>query len=348
MSDYFYRKVISIPATKTPNVAYALSQKRRGIKPDGKVLVPGILTYDDYCHRLATWDQVRISAGILAKFYEGSGVLLYPPEWLDRAEAIHAKYPKGEVRIAQAIGVDSAEGGDSTALVAVDKKGVIEIRSVKTPDTNVIAGEVLSFAMRWGLLGERRVMVGGRLNLQSVVFDRGGGGKQIADQLRGMGYDCRTVAFNEAIGLPIKHRDERVQYKEKKEVQEERSIYKDRKAQMYGDLHDLLRPTFTEAGEDTMVGFAIPANCMGNAQIADSELRHQMAPIPMTYDDRQKMYILPKRKKGTVDPLNLEGNQSGDKTLVELIGHSPDELDALVLACFGMLHKTVKKEFWIK
>jgi hypothetical protein len=72
-------------------------------------------------------------------------------------------------------------------------------------------------------------------------------------------------------------------------------------------------------------GFAIPEHLL--------ELRHQLAVIPKLYDEEGKLYLPPKdRKFGDQPNLNK-------KTLVELMGRSPDEADSLVLAVHGMLHE---------
>ena len=57
------------------------------------------------------------------------------------------------------------------------------------------------------------------------------------------------------------------------------------------------------------------------------ELRHQLSPIPLTYDDEGRLRLLPKTKKTP---------NSKELTLVDLIGHSPDEADSVVLAVYGM------------
>jgi hypothetical protein len=63
--------------------------------------------------------------------------------------------------------------------------------------------------------------------------------------------------------------------------------------------------------------FAIPG--------AYTKLRQELAPIPLKYDAEGRVVLPPKHRAGR--------RQAGqEKTLTELIGHSPDLADALVLA----------------
>ncbi len=170
----YYRKIIKIRAVDSPNVQYALEQKRLGLNVTNEVLIPGILTYDEYLKRRATWDEVRQRIGLDADFWEGADILLYPPDRLDYAETL-ARNLKGQSRKAIAIGIDPAEGGDSTTMAAVDHLGLIELVAKKTPNTAVITSEAIAFMNKHGVEPEK------------LGFDRGGGGQQHADRLRQMG-----------------------------------------------------------------------------------------------------------------------------------------------------------------
>jgi hypothetical protein len=79
-------------------------------------------------------------------------------------------------------------------------------------------------------------------------------------------------------------------------------------------------------------GFALPRGAMGNPLIKDSKLRPQLEPIPRLYD---------KDGEGRVRMLPKNSTNPADDTLIKRIGHSPDEADALVLACHALLHKRV-------
>lgn len=295
----YFRKVIRVRAEDSPNVRYALAQRRAGQRVTGEMLVPGVLPWQDYVKRRATWDKIKQCIGLDGMFYEGSEVLLYPADWLSNAWRKHDELRHAQRR-AVAIGIDPAEGGDKTAMCAIDEYGIVELVSKKTPDTSVIVGEALAFMRKHGVAP------------RCVCFDRGGGGKIHADNLRTMGHPVRTVAFGEAIA-PDPKRGMR-QLREQMENREEHYTFKNRRAQMYGDLRIYLDPTHP-------VGFSIPAE--------ELELNHQLGLIPLQYDAEGRLVLPPKNKRS----LN-----SQEKSLVEIIGHSPDEADALVLALHARVH----------
>ena len=83
---------------------------------------------------------------------------------------------------------------------------------------------------------------------------------------------------------------------------------------MYGMLSQAVDP----AGDHSQV-FGIPAEY--------SQLREQLAPIPRLYDEEGRLYLPPKNKRDARDTR---------ATLTELIGHSPDEADALVMALYAL------------
>lgn len=303
----YYRKVIRIRAADSPNVELALLQEARGEVPTGELLVEGVLPYHDYLKRRATWDPVRQSIGLDAEFYEGSENLMFPPEWLNNSERL-ADLLGERPRTAEAIGVDPAEGGDDTSWAVVDRYGLIEQHSRRTPDTNAINNFTLH------LMTKHRVGAG------DVMYDRGGGGKQHADALRSAGHMVRTAGFGEAVS------DEpgrgRKYLKDKIEAGEQRAVYKNRRAQMYGWLREELDPRF---GDDPPP-FSIPARY--------ADLRRQLAPIPLLYDAEGRTFLPPKDKPSP--------NYLG-VTLRELLGRSPDDADALVLAVYAMLSKPRKR-----
>lgn len=300
-NGHFDRKVFRIRAQDSPNIRLALAQIETGKEPTNEVLIPGVKMYDEYLRDRKRWDKVAQCVGLDAAFYKGAEVLLFPPEWLNEAERL-AGLLKGKQRKAKTIGVDPAEGGDDTVMVAIDDSGVIDLVAKKTPDTSVIVGEVIAFMHKHGVKPE------------NVLMDRGGGGKEHADNLRRKGYNVRTVYFGESATAEKKRG---ITPLEQRKLDDEiRSIYKDRRAQMYGITSGRLDPSSGDGG------FAIPAEY--------TELRRQMAPIPRTYDEEGKLWLLPKRNR---DP------KSDKPTMISLLGSSPDEMDALVLAVFGLAHK---------
>jgi hypothetical protein len=294
----YYRKVITICAEDSPNVKYGLLQRQMGIEPTNEILISGVLTYDDYVKRRATWDEVRQCVGLDAKFYKGKQQYLFPSYWLNRAAEVARKLAPR--RHGVAIGCDPAEGGDSTCWSVIDGDGLIVLISDKTPDTNVIANRTMA------LMHEYSVPAG------KVCFDRGGGGKQIADNMRAKGFNVRTVGFGESVGPdPRRYLAPIV---ERIDIKEERYTYKNRRAEMYGTLSEMLDPINT--------GWGIPHQY--------TELVRQLSLIPLKYDEEGRMWLPPKQNKSP---------DSTGETLTQIIGHSPDEADSLVVAVFAMVSK---------
>jgi len=303
----YYRRVYRIRATDSPNVRLALAEQSAGRTPSHRVLVPGVKDYAEYLKNRATWDVIQQTVSLDAEFYEGLGALMFPVAWLNRAHAYAADLAaRNARRLAKTIGVDPAEGGDKTSMAAVDEHGLIELTSRQTPDTAVVTAEAIAFGRKHGVPPER------------WYFDRGGGGKQHADRLREMGYaGVQTVAFGESV-MPDVRRWQKVYqpYKERLDQREEKYAYVNRRSEMYGILRECLDPG---SGYNHGKGFALPRE-YGN-------LRDELAPIPLTYDAEGRLKLLPKQKEGA----------DATETLIGLIGHSPDEADATVLAVWGML-----------
>jgi hypothetical protein len=293
-----YRKVIKIRATDSPNVRYGLAEKALGREPSNKTLVAGVKGYRRYCADLELLSDIEKSVSLDAEFYEGRDIKMFPREYLDKAKQI-ADSLTGRKRQAKAIGIDPGEGGANTAWAAVDELGLIELRSYRTPDTSQIVGDTIAFGKQHGVAPS------------DWIFDRGGGGFQHANVLRNMGYPVRTVAFGESVSLEIK----RGLYptETRREAKEERYVYVNRRAEMYGELRI-----------DIEDGFGLPA-----IYDVDKGVFQQLRPIPLTFDGEGRLRLLPKHK---TDP------NSKEPTLTDLIGFSPDEADALVLANHGRRH----------
>jgi hypothetical protein len=303
ISSRCYRRVIKITGEDSPNVKAGLLYRRYGRDPLGEILIPGVLPWDDYLKRLETWDPVRICVGIKAEFWEGADALLYPPQWLNRAEDLHRTLV-GMPRRGKALGVDPGEGVANTSWTVVDDLGIIEQVSMVTPDTAVIVGHTKALAETWHVPPE------------DIVFDRGGGGKQIADLLRSQGWNVRTVSFGES-PTPELHRG-MTPFGEKKERIELSRTYKTRRAEMYGILRDSLDPSLSP------MGFAIPPQYV--------ELRRQLSLIPLLRDGEGCLYLPSKHSKPG----------SSVKSLQDIIGRSPDEADSLVLAVYGLRRKVYR------
>jgi hypothetical protein len=100
----------------------------------------------------------------------------------------------------------------------------------------------------------------------------------------------------------------------------EKYSYRNRRAQMYWELAEWMDPQGAHGG------FAIPDHTP-----VYQELRRQLAPIPRRYDEEGRIILPPKRNK--------PGARKAEPSLEQIIGRSPDDADALVLALFAMTHR---------
>jgi len=305
----YYRKILRITAQDSPNVRLAEMEIAAGRKPSLKEMVPGVKGYAEYTKNRTLWDPVWQCIGLDAQFYKGAEVLLYPPLWINAAEERAYQILLNKTpRKAVTIGVDCAQGNDYTVWTTIDWLGIINQLSIKTEDTSDIPGRTIALIEQYGVKHE------------NVIFDMGGGGKQIADQLRKKRYNVRTVAFGEKAtptDLAAVSASTVAQQISDKEV---KNIYRNRRAEMYGLLRNLIDPELCEG-----TPFGIPAELV--------ELRRQLAPIPLLYDGEGKMYLPPKDKPSP--------GYNGP-TLKKMLGRSPDEADSLVMAVYGMLNPSRK------
>lgn len=304
-----YRKVIRITAEDSPNVQRALLQQKNGVKPDGEMITPGVLSWQEYMTWRTLWDKQRQCVALDARFWEGDEIYLFPEHWINLAE-MRALALAGKKRTTpRGLGCDPAEGGDKTSWAISDREGLLALISKRTPDTSVITSETIAIAKQWGVPSDR------------WVFDRGGGGLSHADRLRQQGYrGIRTLAFGESLVPDPKQVASNLE--QRLEDREQRYVYTKRRAQLFGFLSLLLDPSLEEDGPR----FAIPANIMGLDGDPTTVLRDQLTPIPKTYDEGGRLYLLPK---------HAAGKSSDKRTLVKLIGHSPDEADAVTLSVYA-------------
>lgn len=308
----YHRRVFHISAYDSPNVRLGMEQVKRGIQPTNKIIVPGVISYEELQKRLATWDSIRVRIGIEGHFYDGAELLLYPPQWLDRAEKLAEYYlQKTTKRYAESIGIDCGEGVADTVMIAGDRMGIIEAKGKKTPDPNQILTDAMEFIKRHSSVPHDR-----------VVADLGGGGRWLASMLRQKGYNIRTVAFGSTPIQEIKRG--RTFYNEKVDVREDKGGYTNLRSQMFYELREWLDPTLNH-------NFSIPKEYM--------ELRRQMSPIPLWYDAEGRIYLPPKQLRSDQRKGRLDDNAQDKTTLNKLIGCSPDWVDALVLTVHGMRHK---------
>jgi hypothetical protein len=135
----------------------------------------------------------------------------------------------------------------------------------------------------------------------SVAFDAGGGGKQIADRLIEQDYWVQMIGFGEGA--------------------EAKQAFKNRRAELYGTLRDILNPD-REDGP-----FSLPSDC--------GELRQELGVLPLQYDSEGRLYLPPK---------NSTSNRS-EVTLRSLLGRSPDRADSLVLAVWALQRPVVSDTY---
>ena len=206
----------------SPNVQLGLRWQEEGREGTPPVMIPGLLTYEEYLRRKQQWDEVKQIIRLHGHFYEGEHAVLFPTKWLDVAtdECRWADLQQ-QTRQAEAIGVDVAAGGrDNTVWTVVDRFGVIEQIVMDTPNTMEIPGRTI------------RLMEQYNVSPQRVAFDAGGGGKQIADRLWEQGHYVQSIAFGEG--------------------PDDKKAYKNRRAEMYGKLQEFLNPNREEGA------FALP------------------------------------------------------------------------------------------
>jgi hypothetical protein len=301
-NNHYLRKIIKIKAEDSPNIQLARAEIEAGVELSNDELIPGVVTYPQLQERLILWDDVKQCVAIHGEFYVGPDSFMYPAIWLNIAEEIADKLtPRRTSR--KVLGIDPGEGGADTCWVIIDKFGMVDLLSKRTPDTAVIQDTTLHFMKKYSIKPE------------DVLFDRGGGGKQIADQIRRKGYKVRTVAFGESVNPEKKVGTTPLSIR--KDQAEEHYIYKNRRAEMYHLLRLQIDPT------ENKRGFGIPSEY--------KELRRQLSPVPLDYDGEGRIKLPPKNRR---DP------NSKEKTMIDLVGCSPDQSDALVLANYGMMVKS--------
>lgn len=296
-------KVIRIPCSESPNVRLAELEMAQGKEPSNEMLVPGVMSYWKYLDRRKRWDKVKQCIQLDAQFYKGAENLMFPPEWLNRSHLLEAELLRsGRVRIARSIGCDPGEGEAETVWYVLDDYGILDELALRTPDTSVITNRTVALMRKWNVTPDR------------VMFDRGGGGKQIKDQLVEQGhYGVQTVAFGESVTPPPKRGLTTIPHKI--EQNEEKYAYFNRRAEMYDALSQLLDPNLPAEGQGPR--FCIPSRY--------EELRRQLAPTPKPYDKEGRLKLPPKNKTNP---------DSKEKTMTEIVGCSPDRADALVVALY--------------
>ena len=315
----YYRKVIQISAEDSPNVRWAQKEIREGKKPSNRILLGGVITYSDYCKRRQLWDEVRQCISLDGRFWEGADLLLFPPVWLNLCENL-AK--AGFVNVTgqrKTLGIDTAQGGDNTCWAVTCLSGLVALISRKTPDTSVIPKMTLAIMRQYRILAE------------DVLFDRGGGGQEHADRLRDQGYNVGTVSFGEGATPERKIYKEYVPGQERIRQAEHKMAFKNRRAEMYWAARQVIEPKGDDEKKEAT--FALPSSIVNRPRTdGGPSLRGQLSKIPIDTDDEGRISVRPKGKTGD--------NDRNKKTLVQLVGCSPDEADAFVMSVYRLTRRS--------
>lgn len=315
IGENLLRKVIQLDGEMSPNVKAGRLAREKGLPPPPP-LVPGVLSYEWMVRRESLWDEETQARCLHGVFWEGAESMLTPYEWLDHAmsKSRWEKLNKTERRPV-AMGVDVAEGGsDKTIWTVIDRSGVVS-------QTSYDGGDAVEIAKRTMQLADEH-----HLFPNQIAIDAGGGGKQVGDFLRhglpmGDGStrtaSLKVVAFGESPGADDTGRGKGKKKRMAWSDIDPTKAYKNRRAEMYGNLRSLLNPVQPDGREPFMLG-------------PDAwELRKELQPIPMLHDGEGKMYLPPKDEGSAA--------KKGVVCLRKLIGHSPDRADSLVLAIHAML-----------
>ena len=317
----WFRKVIRIKAENSPNVKLAHAEIKADKKPSHRELIPGVVSFRDYQNRRMLWDEMQQSIGLDAEFYEGIEVKLYPMPHIEAAETIAKRHLRS--KMGKTLGIDPAMGGDNTSFAVSDQDEeegwLCYLESLKTPDTMLIVDKAIILMNEWGIIDS------------NVLIDAGGGGVQIANNLRRKGFpNVRVVNFGSAVKpqkiagtAPVRKREH---------AEEKKFVYRNKRAQMYDLLSLKMNPS------SGMIQYGIPTRYLDKPNPGKSTLREQMEPIPRMIDDKGVIFMLPKQRKTRV----VGQTEERQVTLTELIGHSPDELDSVVLSVLGLEEKKTK------
>ena len=300
------RWVRHIHPEESPNLIRSREMDRAGEHGPYPLVVPGLLSRDEFDEWNATWDEPRKRVRLFGLLPSEEEQKLFPPSWLDLAQQLSTKLRQQERWRDDgpyALGIDVAfGGGDLTAWVVLGRWGVRHVQAQATPNTAIISGYTIELMRRY------------RIRAWAVAFDSGGGGKQIADMLRARD----EMEFGEIVDVSFGARP----LDDKK--------YNNRRTELYGELRLVLEATderrellVLPAGE-----WPIEVQCLALPP-DDARLREDLAVLPYEWDTEGLLRLPPKDRR-TGSSLHQE------RTIRErLNGRSPDRGDALVLAWFA-------------
>jgi hypothetical protein len=302
------RKVIHVSGEHSPNVQLGRELEAQGRLAEYRPVIRGILDYNEFLKRQRDWRPYEVRTRLLGLFPDEGDQRLFPTDWLDLAQALGRKRREFEarrkarefLRLFCALGIDVGQGGDPSVWCVFDRFGVRYLLSKQTPNTIEIAGQTIRLMRQFHICD------------YAVAFDSGGGGKQIADMLRDKGYDqIMDLEFGSAADEPKE--------------------YKNRRAELYGELRKALEPTdarrrlldldVSEWREAGMRCLALPPD--------DAMLREDLAVLPLLRDGEGRLRLPPKDSR-------LKSSERREPTVRELLkGRSPDRGDALAMALYA-------------
>jgi len=314
------RKIIHIDGNLSPNVVAAKKFYAAGLTGTPPMVIPGILSYEEYLHRLE-WPRRMRHVRLDGEFLDDEGERLFSQATIDLAQRVWiavdaAKKLKRTVTRRgkqvkrpmvnhgpKAMGIDSGEGGDLTVWVVTGKYGVVQIVAKRTPNTAEIRGITI------------RLMRRHKIDPRFVAFDSGGGGKEHADALRDRGYNgIMDVHFGAAPDSDCK------------------GEYRNMRAQLYGQAAARLVPTSSQARllATPPDGWHSRWSACGIPPEANL-LAEDLLVLPVQRDSEGRLVLPPK------DARPHQERHSGVQgpTIRGLLGRSPDHGDAFVLACYA-------------
>lgn len=319
-----FREIIRIKARDSPNYQYGSKERDLGLIVSDRQIIPGVVGFKEAEQQRNDWDDMAIAIGLDAKFYEGAEIKAFPKERIDRVSALFRKKFEAQPTKGKTLGVDPAAGGDLTSFAISDEDNdqswLVELQAMKTPDTMIIVDHIIVLMHQFGIKPEH------------VGIDAGGGGLQLAHNLRRKGFKgVKTINFG---GKVKEAKLPGVRPLRKREQEEEKKVvYKNKRALLYY----LLSFALNETDEDVKPYLISQHHLDKSYATGRPTLRDQMEPIPRLIDDAGVLYMLPKQKKTKVPG----SGEDKSITLTELVGTSPDELESILISHY-LLHNKPK------
>ncbi|HET6880443.1 MAG TPA: hypothetical protein VFI31_09825, partial [Pirellulales bacterium] len=304
------RWVRHVHPEESPNLIKSREMDARGEKGPYPLVVPGLLSRQEFDEWNTTWDEPRKRVRLFGELPSEEEQKLYPPSWLDLAQQLGSKLREHMQRHERwrddgpyALGIDAAfGGGDLTAWVVLGRWGVRHVQAQATPNTTDISGYTIKLMRRF------------RIRAWAVAFDSGGGGKQIADMLRAQD----EMEFGEIVDVTFSAKPLST------------GQYNNRRTELYGELRTVLEATDERRGLLALrvSEWPVDVQCLALPP-DDARLREDLAVLPYAWDTEGLLRLPPK------DHRTAFSSQREKSVRERLKGRSPDRGDALVLAWFA-------------